>query len=184
MALLILVREIDLSVAAIVALAAMGIGYAAEAGFGPAALFAVALGIGLLCGAFNGVLVTLAGCPPSSSPSAPCRSSAASRRSSWATRRKTNIPPAFLDLGQSYFVEMKETGIPWLFVRRCRCPSCCSWSSPSSSASCCTGPPSAAGSSPSAPIRWRRAFPASRWTGCASLSSSSRASWPASPPRC
>ncbi len=60
MALLILVREIDLSVAAIVALAAMGIGYAAEAGFGPAALFATGIGIGLLCGVFNGVLVTFA----------------------------------------------------------------------------------------------------------------------------
>ncbi len=58
MALLILVREIDLSVAAIVALAAMGIGYAAEAGFGPAGLFATGIGIGLLCGVFNGVLVT------------------------------------------------------------------------------------------------------------------------------
>lgn len=58
MALLILVRDIDLSVAAIVALASMGIGYAAEAGWSPTMLFAVGLGIGLLCGVFNGALVT------------------------------------------------------------------------------------------------------------------------------
>ena len=48
MALLILVREIDLSVAAIVALAATGVGYAAEAGHGPLVLIAIAIGIGLL----------------------------------------------------------------------------------------------------------------------------------------
>ena len=58
MALLILVRDIDLSVAAIVALASMGIGYAAAAGWSPMMLFAVGIGIGLLCGAFNGILVT------------------------------------------------------------------------------------------------------------------------------
>ncbi len=29
---------------------------------------------------------------------------------------KTKYPPEFLDLGQSYFIKMKETGISWLFV--------------------------------------------------------------------
>ncbi|MGO4840472.1 ABC transporter permease, partial [Rhizobiaceae sp. 2RAB30] len=29
---------------------------------------------------------------------------------------KTKYPQEFLDLGQSYFIKMKETGIPWLFV--------------------------------------------------------------------
>src|SRR6185312_17048436 len=56
MALLILVRDIDLSVAAIIALAAMAIGYAAEAGFGAPVLFAVGISVGLLCGVFNGFL--------------------------------------------------------------------------------------------------------------------------------
>lgn len=63
MALLILTREIDLSVAAIVALASLAIGYAAQAGAGPGLLFAVGLGVGLVCGAFNGWLVTGFGLP-------------------------------------------------------------------------------------------------------------------------
>jgi rhamnose transport system permease protein len=63
MTLLILVREIDLSVAAIVALASLAIGYSAQAGAGPVALFAVGLAVGAACGAFNGGLVTLFGLP-------------------------------------------------------------------------------------------------------------------------
>jgi rhamnose transport system permease protein len=63
MTLLILVREIDLSVAAIVALASLAIGSSAQAGAGPVALFAVGLAVGAACGAFNGALVTLFGLP-------------------------------------------------------------------------------------------------------------------------
>src|SRR3954449_12139873 len=51
MALLILVREIDLSVAAIVALAGMCIGLVAEAGYGVPVLVLTGLVVGLLCGA-------------------------------------------------------------------------------------------------------------------------------------
>ena len=29
---------------------------------------------------------------------------------------KTKYPPEFLELGQSYFIKMKETGVSWLFV--------------------------------------------------------------------
>jgi rhamnose transport system permease protein len=63
MALLILVREIDLSVAAIVALASLAIGFAAKAGWAPAGLFAVGILVGFACGAFNGLLVTAFGLP-------------------------------------------------------------------------------------------------------------------------
>ncbi len=63
MALLILTREIDLSVAAIVALASLAIGYGAQAGYGPAILVAIGLGVGIVCGAFNGWLVTGFGLP-------------------------------------------------------------------------------------------------------------------------
>jgi rhamnose transport system permease protein len=63
MALLILVREIDLSVAAIVALASLAIGFAAKAGWAPAGLFAVGILVGFACGAFNGFLVTAFGLP-------------------------------------------------------------------------------------------------------------------------
>src|SRR6478752_7585338 len=57
MALLILVREIDLSVAAIIALAALCIGLMAGEGYGTPVLIATGLAVGLACGAFNGALV-------------------------------------------------------------------------------------------------------------------------------
>ncbi|TPE53020.1 ABC transporter permease [Amaricoccus solimangrovi] len=63
MALLIIAGEIDLSVAAIIALASTIMGMAAEAGFGTPALVLVGLGVGLVCGAVNGTLVTRFGLP-------------------------------------------------------------------------------------------------------------------------
>jgi len=63
MALLILTREIDLSVAAIIALASLAMGLCAGLGYGPWTLAAVGLIVGLLCGVFNGVLVTKVGLP-------------------------------------------------------------------------------------------------------------------------
>lgn len=63
MALLIISGEIDLSVAAIIALASTAMGAAVQAGAGTPVLILVGLGTGLLCGAFNGVLVTRLGLP-------------------------------------------------------------------------------------------------------------------------
>ena len=63
MALLIIAGEIDLSVAAIIALASTAMGVAMEMGAGTPVLVLVGLGTGLLCGAFNGVLVTKLGLP-------------------------------------------------------------------------------------------------------------------------
>ena len=63
MAMLIVAGEIDLSVAAIIALASTAMGYAAELGAGVPALVLVGIGTGLLCGAFNGLLVTRLGLP-------------------------------------------------------------------------------------------------------------------------
>jgi len=63
MALLILAREIDLSVSAIVALGSLAMGLCAAYGAGPVELVAVAIGVGALCGAFNGMLVTRFGLP-------------------------------------------------------------------------------------------------------------------------
>ena len=116
MALLILVRQIDLSVAAIVALAAMGIGYAAEAGFGPAALFATGIGIGLLCGVFNGMLVTFAGLPSIVVTIGTMSLFRGMTQVILGDQAKTKYPPEFLELGQSYFIKMKERGISWLFI--------------------------------------------------------------------
>ncbi len=63
MALLIISGEIDLSVAAIIALASTAMGAAVQMGAGTPVLILVGLGTGLLCGAFNGVLVTRLGLP-------------------------------------------------------------------------------------------------------------------------
>jgi rhamnose transport system permease protein len=116
MALLILVRQIDLSVAAIVALAAMGIGYAAEAGYGPMALFTVGIGIGFLCGVFNGILVTYAGLPSIVVTIGTMSLFRGLTQVILGDQAKTKYPPEFLELGQSYFIKMKETGVSWLFI--------------------------------------------------------------------
>jgi rhamnose transport system permease protein len=63
MALLIIAGEIDLSVASIIALASTAMGAAAQVGVGPLPLVLIGLSVGLLCGAFNGVLVTRFGLP-------------------------------------------------------------------------------------------------------------------------
>ena len=116
MALLILVRQIDLSVAAIVALAAMGIGYAAEAGFGPFGLFVVGLAIGFLCGAFNGLLVTYAALPSIVVTIGTMSLFRGITQVILGDQAKTKYPADYLELGQSYFIKMQETGISWLFI--------------------------------------------------------------------
>ncbi|NGO50751.1 ABC transporter permease [Mesorhizobium camelthorni] len=63
MALLIISGEIDLSVAAIIALASTLMGMALQADAGTPMLVAIGIGTGLLCGAFNGLLVTGLGLP-------------------------------------------------------------------------------------------------------------------------
>lgn len=63
MALLIICREIDISVAGILALSSVAMGLAMNAGFPPASLLFVALATGVACGTLNGVLVTRFGLP-------------------------------------------------------------------------------------------------------------------------
>lgn len=63
MALLIISGEIDLSVAAIIALASTAMGYAVQMGADTPALVAIGLGVGLLCGVVNGALITGLGLP-------------------------------------------------------------------------------------------------------------------------
>lgn len=63
MALLIISGEIDLSVAAIIALASTAMGAAAQIGIGTPGLVAIGVGVGLLCGVFNGFLVAGLGLP-------------------------------------------------------------------------------------------------------------------------
>ncbi|MEL7343627.1 MAG: ABC transporter permease [Pseudomonadota bacterium] len=63
MALLIIAGEIDLSVASIIALASTAMGAAVQIGVGTPGLILVGLSVGLICGAFNGFLVTKMGLP-------------------------------------------------------------------------------------------------------------------------
>ncbi|MER9136692.1 ABC transporter permease [Mesorhizobium sp. M0830] len=63
MALLIISGEIDLSVAAIIALASTMMGMAVQAGAGMPVLVLIGIVVGLGCGAFNGLLVTRLGLP-------------------------------------------------------------------------------------------------------------------------
>lgn len=63
MALLIIAGEIDLSVASIIALCSTAMGAAVQVGVGTPGLIMIGLGVGLICGAFNGVLVTRLGLP-------------------------------------------------------------------------------------------------------------------------
>ncbi len=116
MSLLILVRDIDLSVAAIVALASMSIGYAADAGWPPAALFGVGIGVGLLCGAFNGALVTGFRLPSIVVTIGTMSLFRGLTQVILGDQALTKYPQEFLDLGQSYFIPMTETSVPWLFV--------------------------------------------------------------------
>jgi rhamnose transport system permease protein len=63
MALLIITGEIDLSVASIIALASTAMGAGLQLGLGTAELVFIGLAVGLLCGAFNAILVTVLGLP-------------------------------------------------------------------------------------------------------------------------
>ncbi|HEV7308845.1 ABC transporter permease [Ensifer sp.] len=63
MALVIISGEIDLSVAAIIALASTAMGYAVQLGFDTPSLVAIGLSVGLVCGAINGLLITGLGLP-------------------------------------------------------------------------------------------------------------------------
>ena len=63
MALLIISGEIDLSVAAIIALASTLMGMAVQAGVGTPGLVLIGILVGLACGAFNGAMVTGLGLP-------------------------------------------------------------------------------------------------------------------------
>jgi rhamnose transport system permease protein len=63
MALLIISGEIDLSVAAIIAFASTVMGFALQYGADTPQLIMIGIAVGLLCGAFNGFLITYLGLP-------------------------------------------------------------------------------------------------------------------------
>lgn len=106
MALLILVREIDLSVAATIALASLGIGEVAQTGAGPLALVLTGLAVGAVCGAVNGALVTGFGLPSIVVTIGTMSLYRGIAQVVLGDQAITNYPPDYTDLAQSYVLAM------------------------------------------------------------------------------
>ena len=103
LALLIIAGEIDISVAAIIALASVTMGLGAERGVGTPGLAAIGLGTGLLAGAINGALVTVGRVP---SIVATIGTMTLFRGAAYAIlgdRVLKNYPESFAAFGQGYF---------------------------------------------------------------------------------
>jgi rhamnose transport system permease protein len=114
MALLILTREIDLSVGAIAALAALVVGLAAGAGMPPPVLVATGLAVGLACGIFNGLLVTRIGVPSIVITIGTMSLFRGIAQVTLGDQALTSFPPDFTALGQSYLVRWPP--LPLSFV--------------------------------------------------------------------
>lgn len=114
MALLILVREIDLSVAAIIALASLCIGLLAAHDASPWVLIVAGLAVGIVCGAFNGLLVTRTGVPSIVITIGTMSLFRGIASVTLGDQALTTYPPDYLALGQSYFVAMPPTPLSFL----------------------------------------------------------------------
>lgn len=112
MALLIVVRDIDLSVAAIVALASLAMGLAAESGLGAGALLGVALAVGAACGAVNGALTTALGLPAIVVTIGTMSLFRGVAQVVLGDQALTHYPDALLAIGQGYV----GFNIPWSFA--------------------------------------------------------------------
>lgn len=117
MALLILTREIDLSVGAIAALAALAVGLAAAAGMPPAVLVATGLLTGLACGMVNGFLVTRIGVPSIVITIGTMSLFRGISQVSLGDQALTRFPAGFTALSQSYLVAWPPLALSFvLFV--------------------------------------------------------------------
>ena len=112
LALLIIVRDIDLSVAAIVALASLAMGLTAQAGAGAGALLGVALGVGALCGAVNGALTTGLGLPSIVVTIGTMSLFRGVAQVVLGDQALTQYPDALLAVGQGYV----GFNVPWSFA--------------------------------------------------------------------
>jgi rhamnose transport system permease protein len=102
LALLIIAGEIDISVAAIIALASVAMGLAAAQGIGTPGLAAIGIGTGLAAGCVNGALVTLGRVP---SIVATIGTMTLFRGAAYAVlgdRVLKDYPPSFATFGQGY----------------------------------------------------------------------------------
>ena len=111
-ALLIIVRDIDLSVAAIVALASLAMGLTAEAGAGAGTLLGVALVVGGACGAVNGALTTALGLPAIVVTIGTMSLFRGIAQVVLGDQALTQYPDALLSIGQGYV----GFNVPWSFA--------------------------------------------------------------------
>ncbi len=117
MALLILVREIDLSVGAMVALAALAIGLGADAGVGTIGIIVIGLGVGLVCGMFNGLLVTRIGVPSIVITIGTMSLFRGLAQVTLGDQALTGFPDSFAALGQTYLISWPPVPLSFaLFV--------------------------------------------------------------------
>ncbi len=102
MALLIIVRDIDLSIAAIIALASLAMGLASAAGAPAPVLIVIGLAVGALCGAFNGFLVTWFSLPSIVVTIGTMSLFRGIAQVTLGDQALTRYPPAFSAIGQGY----------------------------------------------------------------------------------
>ena len=114
MAMLILVREIDLSVAAIISLCSLAMGLSADAGVGTVGLIFIGLGVGVLCGAVNGALVTLVGLPSIVATIGTMSLFRGIAQVVLGDQAITKYPAALQSLGQGYVI--KYPPVPYSFA--------------------------------------------------------------------
>jgi len=102
LALLIIAGEIDISVAGIIALASVAMGFAAEAGAGTATLAFIGLGTGLVAGCINGALVTMARVPSIVATIGTMTLFRGAAYAALGDRVLKNYPESFSAFGQGY----------------------------------------------------------------------------------
>jgi rhamnose transport system permease protein len=105
MALLIMTREIDLSVAAIIALSSLAMGLCAGYGYGPWTLAVIGIFVGFLCGVFNGVLVTKIGLPSIVVTIGTMSLFRGLAQVVLGDQAVTTYPPGFSTIGQGYLIK-------------------------------------------------------------------------------
>jgi rhamnose transport system permease protein len=113
-ALLIVCGEIDLSIAAILALCSLAMGYAMRAGFGPWGIGAAALLTGCLAGAVNGVLVTRYKLPSIVVTIGTLSLYRGLALVLLGDQSISGYPEVFSTLGNAYLGEV--IGVPWLIL--------------------------------------------------------------------
>ncbi|HET6560390.1 MAG TPA: ABC transporter permease [Marmoricola sp.] len=113
MTLVIVTGEIDLSVASIVGLSSVVLGVMVEAGSGVPLAAAVALAVGVLCGAVNGFLVAYVGLPSLAVTIGTLALFRGLAVGLLGTKAVTDFPERWTDLAKA---EIGDTGVPLVMV--------------------------------------------------------------------